>query len=350
MEQELVGRDVEVARIDALIDKTPAGGRVLLVSGEPGIGKSALLRVAADHARGAGFRVLETTGIESESRLPYSCLNQLLGPVLDAAERLPTAQRRALVVALGLEDGDPPEPFLVALAVLNLLSELAGERPVLVMIDDAQWLDEPSRDALTFLVRRVNRDAIAVLGAGRPGYRRLRVPDLPVMDVGPLDDASARELLARRAEDLSVVERERILREALGNPLALVELPAAWRGALHPPAEGFLPLTERLERAFAGRVSELPSLTRDVLLVAAIDDADQLAEILAATTKLAGERVGVDDLDGAVAARLLRFDELRVRFCHPLVRSAVLQAEPMARCQRAHDALASVLANDLYRP
>src|SRR3954462_12069295 len=189
MEQELVGRDVEVARIRALIDQTPDGGGALIVTGEPGIGKSALLRVAADHARNAGFCVLETAGVESESRLPSSSPNQLLGPVLDVAERLPAAQRRALAVALGLEDGDPPDPFLVALAVLNLLSELAAELPALVVVDDAQWLDEPSRDALTFLVRRVNRDAIALLGALRTGSRRLEVPDMPVLDVGPLDDS-----------------------------------------------------------------------------------------------------------------------------------------------------------------
>jgi hypothetical protein len=344
----VVGRDMEVSWLHGLIDRGRDAGAAIVVLGDPGIGKSTLLRVAVDRARNAGFCVLETAGVQSESQLPYAGLHQLLRPVLDRVGRLAPAQRRALVTALGLEERETPGPFLVALAVLNLLSEIADDSPVLVAVDDVQWLDAPTQDALTFVARRVNRDPIVVIGTARTGSSApYLTAGLAELDVVPLDEQPARELLACRAEDLRPADRERILRESFGNPLALVELPAAWRTAPDQRADDVLPLTARLERAFAARLSDLPSATRDAVLVAAIDERDDLAEILAASDNLAGDHVGVDDLERAVAAGLLRFDGLRVRFRHPLMRSAVLQAEPLTRRQEAHGALASVLGQDI---
>jgi DNA-binding CsgD family transcriptional regulator len=350
MAPHLVGRDAEVARLHRLVDGVHDTGGAVAVLGEAGVGKSALLRVAVGRARSAGFFVLETTGVESESRLPYAGVHRLLDPVLDRDGSLAPAQRRALVTALGLDEGGTPAPFLVALAVLNLLSEIAADSPVLVAVDDVQWLDVPTQDALTFVARRVSRDPIVVIGAVRKGYSAPYLEaGLAELDIGPLDNQSALELLARRAEDLCPADRERILRASSGNPLALVELPAAWRAAPGQGADDFLPLTARLQRAFAARIPDLPPATRDALLVAAIDDRDELPEILAASAKLTGNSVGVDDLDSAVVAGLLRFDELRVRFRHPLMRSAILEAESMTRRQQAHGALASVLDADPHR-
>ncbi len=357
MSLELVGRHREVVQLSALLDPVAdAGsalvvlGSALLVLGDPGVGKTVLLRAAIQRARKAGFQIVETTGVESPYVLPYAGLQELLSPFLDLADHLPPAQRRALVAALGAEGSRPPEPFLVALAGLNLLSEAAARSPVLVAVDDVQWLDAPTHDALTFIARRVKREPVVVVGTARNGHPGPYVEaGLDVLDVGALDEDSSRALLDRTAPDLRPSDRERILREALGNPLALVELPAAWRAAQDPAVEPYLPLTARLESTFSGRLDGLPDRTRDAVLMAAIDDGDELAEILAASTVLAAHQVGAADLDPAVAAGLLDFDELRVRFRHPLVRSGVLQAEPVARRQQAHAALASVLDDEPSR-
>jgi DNA-binding CsgD family transcriptional regulator len=350
MTLDLVGRHREVARLSSLVDRATGGGSALVVLGDPGVGKTVLRRAAGRRARDAGFRVVETTGVESEHGLPYAGLQQLLGPFLDLAGHLPQVQRRALLAALGGASGNTPEPFLVALAGLNLLSEAAAERPVLVAVDDMQWLDGPTHDALTFIARRVARDPIVVVGTDRRGHPGPYVEaGLDVLDIGVLDEDSSRALLARTAPDLRPSDRERILRAALGNPLALVELPTAWRAAPDPAADPYLPLTARLESAFSGRLGGLPDLTRDAVLTAAVDDGDELAEILAATTILAAQEADATRLEPAVAAGLLDFDELRVRFRHPLVRSGVLQAEPLVRRQQAHTALAAVLDDEPYR-
>ena len=320
--------------------------------GDAGIGKSTLTRAASRQARTAGLRVLETTGVEAEAQLPFAGLHQLLRPLLSAADALPATQQRALGSAFGAEDGPRPEFFMIALAVLNLLTDAAAERPVAVVVDDVQWLDQPTQDTLAFVARRVSSDPIVVIGSVRKGHTgSFRTAGLPELDVPVLDDASAREVLARSASDFGYADRERILRESLGNPLALVELPAAWRAAgpgpeLIPP---FLPLTERLERAFAGRIAELSATSRDAVLVAAVDSLDELPEILAATAVLAGRHVDVDVLDSAASVGLLRFDEMRVSFRHPLVRSGVLQSEPVARRHAANAALAAVLVDEPYR-
>ncbi len=349
----LLGRDAELGVLAELIEQVSERGTAIVVLGEAGIGKSALLRAVAGLARSAGFQVLKTSGVETEANLPFAGLHQLTRPVLGLADALPATQRRALFAAFGDDEGPGAEPFLIALAALNLLAEASAQRPVLVAVDDVQWLDRPTHEALTFISRRVSHDPIVIIGTVRKGHAGpFTTAGLAELDVPGLDDVSARGVLQAHGSGLSFADRERILRAALGNPLALVELPGALRAAAQPapePIQAVLPLTARLERAFAGRLAELPPLTRDAVIVAAVDSVNELPEILAAASVLAGQAVRTGDLDSASAAGLIRFDELHVRFRHPLGRSGVLQGEPVARRQAANAALAAVLADDPYR-
>jgi len=345
---DILGRTDELRTLTVLVDNAPEQGGAIVVVGEAGIGKSTLIRAAAQHGRAAGLRVLETAGVEAEAQLPFAGLHQLVRPVLSAADGLPTAQRRALMSAFGVEDGTPPDLFMIALATLNLLTEVAASRPVVVAVDDVQWLDQSTQETLAFVARRIGNDPMVIIGTVRQGHPGPFLgAGLPELEVLGLDDAAARAVLSRNAGDLGHADRERILRESLGNPLALVELPTAWRSA--PQLPPFLPLTARLERAFAGRIAELPPATRDAVLVAAVNLVDELPEILAAAAVLAGQPVSIDVLDAAAAAGLLRFDEMRVSFRHPLVRSGVLHTETTGRRHAAHAALAAVLVNEPYR-
>jgi hypothetical protein len=349
----LIGRDSELGILTGLIDQVAETGAALLVLGDPGIGKSSLLRAAADQGRTVGLRVLAATGIEAEAHLPFAGLHHLLRSVLGQLDRLPATQANALSTAFGISDGPPPEPFMIALATLNLLAEVAAERPVLIGVDDVQWLDQPTQDALTFLARRVSGDPVVLIGAVRKGHDvAFAAVGLPELDLRGLDEASARDVLAGHAVGLSYADTERILREAAGNPLALVELPLALQAAAEGGLDALpqmLPLTARLERTFAARIADLPPLTRDAVLVTAADNADDLPEILAGASLLAGRPVTVAALEAAMAAGLLRFDDLHVQFRHPLVRSGVLQLETVTRRHAAHAALAEVLADEPYR-
>jgi len=345
----LIGRDRELAVLAELIGEVPDRGGAVVVAGEAGIGKSSLLQAAAAAAREASCQVLLTTGVEAEAQLPFGGLHQLLRPVLGGAEALPQTQRRALTAAFGGGEGPPPEPFMIALAALNLLAEAAADGPLVLVADDVHWLDRPSQEALAFIARRISADPILLIASVRKGHdTHLAAIGLPELEIGGLDDASARSVLARHGHGLSYADTERILREALGNPLALVELPAALREV---PGHGAdtLPMTARLEQAFAARIADLPSLTRDAILVAAVDYSDELPEILAGASRLAGQQADVEALEEAAAAGLIRFDDLHVRFRHPLVRSGVLQRETVARRYAAHAALADVLADQPYR-
>ncbi|HET7017966.1 MAG TPA: AAA family ATPase [Streptosporangiaceae bacterium] len=348
----LTGRDAELATLAALLSGISDQGSAIVVTGDAGIGKSSLLTALARRAREARLRVLSTTGVESEAQLPFGGLHQLLRPVLRHDDRLPVIQRRALRTAFGDEEGTESEPFLIALASLNLLAEAASEQPVVIVADDVHWLDGPTQEVLTFVARRVSADPIVLVGSVRTGH------DIPFasaglarLDVRALTDEEARTVLTRQANDLSSADRERVVREAQGNPLALVELPTALRAVaageeLHP---GYVPLTVRLERAFATRIADLPALTRDAVLVAAVDYADELPEILAAASVLAGQPVTVAALEAAAAADLIRLDDLHLRFRHPLVRSGILQRETIVRRQAANAALAQILEHEPYR-
>jgi DNA-binding CsgD family transcriptional regulator len=350
---DLIGRDHDLAVLSSLVERASEEGAAIVVTGEPGVGKSTLLHAATDRARALGCEVLAMTCVESETTLPFAGLHQLLAPVLDVADALGPAQRGALLCALGAEQGPHPEPFLTALAALNLVVELAAARPVFIVADDVQWLDRPSHEVLSFVARRVGNDPIVVVGSVRLGHGGPFVAaGLGELELRPLDQSASRQLLDVSAPELSKTDRDQILRAALGNPLALVELPAAWRAASGnaiEPSTATVPLTARLEWTFAGRVADLGPTTRDALLIAAVEDVDGLAEILAATSMLAGRPVGTAALDEAAASGLLRYDEAGVQFRHPLVRSAVLQADTVTRRQAAHAAVAAVLTDEPYR-
>jgi DNA-binding CsgD family transcriptional regulator len=348
----LFGRDDELRLITGLIEGAAESGGALLLRGEAGIGKSVLLTAAVTLGRSNGYEVLHTTGVEAEAELPFAGLHQLLRPLLPGAGRLPVTQRRALLAAFGAEDGPPPEPFMIALAALNLITEAAGRRPLVIVADDVQWLDRSTHEVVAFVVRRVGADPVVLVGAIRAGHDGpLLHTGAPVIELSGLSDAAARQLVAVSAGDLPAAGQERILHEGLGNPLALVELPIAWRATADPGMElsRHLPLTARLERAFGGRLAALPDLTRDALLVAAVDQSEDMAEILAATAVLAGVEVTTHVWTPAVEAGLVHVDQSRVRFRHPLVRSGIVQAEHLPRRQAANSALAAVLADEPYR-
>lgn len=349
----LIGRAFELDRIASLLAGIGDHGATLVVRGDAGMGKSSLLHAAATTARSLDLTVLRITGVEVESAMPYAGLHRLLSPLLDDLAHLPAVQQHALATALGIGDGTAPQVFLVALATLTLLTESAASRPVVLVIDDVQWLDAPTSEALAFVARRVAADPVVVVCALRNGHPSLWWESgFDELELEGLDDDEARRLLDERATDLRRSDRELVLRQAAGNPLALVELPVARHAVRHLPPGGtasFLPLSARLERAFAARLGEVPPATRDVLLVAAVDHEDDLGEVLAAAGVLAGHPMSVEALEPAVEVGLLRFDERRFGFRHPLVRSGILQAETTHRRQRAHAALAAVLATQPYR-
>ena len=333
----LRGRQSECARLDALLEAVRAGrSSALVVRGEPGVGKTALLEHAIESA--ADMKVARALGVESEMELAFAGLHQLCAPMLDRLDRIPAPQREALATAFGLTTGAVPDRFLVGLAVLSLLADVAAERPVLCVIDDAQWLDRASGQVLVFVARRLLAESVAMLFATRRPNEELEA--LPALVVEGLSDADARELLrpvVRGPLDERVLDR--IVAETRGNPLALLELP---RGlSTHRLAGGFglpgaLELSSRIEQSFVVRLDELPPPARLLVLVAA---AEPLGD--PALAWRAAERLGltVDDAVPATAAGLVEFGA-RVRFRHPLVRSAVYRAASPEDRRRVHAALA----------
>jgi hypothetical protein len=344
----LYGRSNESRRLLDLLDGVETAGGALLVRGEPGIGKSALLAGLAGTARARGLRVFTTTGVESEAHLPFAGLHQLLRPALDLVGRLPGPQGAAIRTAFGLDAGPPSEVFLIALAAVTLLGEATTAAPALVVVDDAQWLDPPSAEVLAFVARRVAPEPIAMLVATRESARTpFHAAGLAELALARLDEDAAAALLDSRAAELPPAVRARVLAEAAGNPLALVELPTAL-GTSDAQARPLLqlPLTERLEHAFGQRAVALPAATRTLLLVAALDEGGGLAEVVRAAAELLGADLSADDLTPAVEAGLVRIDDGRLVFRHPLMRSAIRQGAAPTRLQEAHAALADALVED----
>lgn len=343
----LLGRDQERSLLKSLLDEVATHGQALMLRGEPGVGKSRLLCAAASAARERGMTVLSTTGVQSEAHLPFAGLHQLLRPVRGRAVQLPSVQRAALDAAFGLTREVAPEHFRIAMAALDLISEVASDAPVLLVVEDAQWLDRPTSEALAFVARRIESDPVVLLGATRDGYPSALGAGLPEYRISGLDGATAEALLDAVAPHLSPAARSRVLREAAGNPLALIELPDAVRQHEDEPWTARpLPLSERLERAFAARVSDLPAETQRVLLVAALDDGDSIDEILRAASLVAGASLDLDFAAPAAEARIVDVDLQTIRFRHPLIRSAVAQSAGLGDRRRAHAALADVLADD----
>jgi DNA-binding CsgD family transcriptional regulator len=344
----LLGREAETELLTSLLDGIQSHGRALVLRGEAGIGKSRLLAEAVALASERDIAVMSTTGVQSEARLAFSGLHQLVRPVRARAAGLLPAHRAALDAAFGLTDGPAPEHFRIAMAVLDMLSEAAAEAPLLLVAEDAHWLDPPSSDVLAFVARRLESDPIVLLAATRDGYpSSLADAGLPERRLSALAPDVAAKLLDASAGQLSLADRNRLLSEAAGNPLALLELPlAAARLGEGTPMPGALPLTERLEHAFAARVSDLPEGTRLLLLVAALNDGNSVSEVLEAGSAVAGTPLHLGHVEPAAEGAIVELDVQTVRFRHPLMRSAVRQNASVEQRRRVHEALADTLATE----
>lgn len=341
----LHGREAERDEIGALLNGARSGqSRALVIRGEAGIGKSALLEDARERA--GDMQVLSARPVESESELPFAALHQLLRPAVDVIDLLPDPQAEALRVAVGLKTGVTEERFLVFAACLSLLAEIAERRPLLCVIDDAQWLDQSSAEALLFVARRLDAEGIVMLFGAREGdVRRFDAGDIASLLLEGLDDEAASTLLQRQT-DGSIAESvlDHVVAQAQGNALALVELPSALTPSQLSGAEPLpetLPLTQQVETIFLERVRSLPEKTQRLLLIAAADDSEDLAVVLSAASTL---EVDDDSVDVAERANLLEIHGTRLGFRHPLVRSAVYGAATSTERRQAHRALAAAMS------
>ena len=339
----IIGREAGLAWLRGLVEPVPRAGRVLLVTGDAGMGKTVLLEDAAGRARSAGMRVLWVTGRESESKLVYAGLHQLLRPVLSGAAGLPGRQAQALLSALGLA-ADPviPDPLLTGVAVLTLLSDLSERSPVLVVADDTHWLDRSSLEALAFVGSRLDAERVVLLVGARgqappSGFDR----GFPELHLGPLSVADASRLLDGQPRPPRGRGRAQVLAQAGGNPMALIELakvvaddPAASRRWAAEP----LPPTDRLSAVITSRFAALPEEAQAALLLAAVADGPDLAAA-------ASHGAGLDALALAPAEQLglVKVDRTGLQFSHPLVRAAIYHSAPFAQRAAAHRQLAEAL-------
>ena len=318
---------------------------VLVVCGEPGIGKTALLRYAARQA--SGLRVAEAGGVQAEMDLPFSGVQRLCAPFLDALDKLPQPQQNALQVAWGISSGSVPNRFLVAVGVLNLLTGAAVRRPLLCLIDDAQWLDATSLEALGFVARRLAADAVAMIFALREPVTTRALDGLPWLSLEGLDEPDARALLSRAVPGrLDNRIRDRIIGETGGNPLALLELSQGMSRSERAGGFGPLPagrLTDEVEERYLRRAAGLPEPTQRLILLAAAEPLGDAALLWRAADRLSIEPSA---LRPATEAGLLEIDD-HIRFHHPLVRSAIYRAASPAERHRAHAALADASDPDL---
>uniref|UniRef100_UPI001BDB666D AAA family ATPase n=1 Tax=Acrocarpospora catenulata TaxID=2836182 RepID=UPI001BDB666D len=336
---DLVGRDGDLLLLRSFVDRARHAGGALLLYGEPGVGKTALLDAAAAYAEGAGTRVVRASGTQFEAAHSFSTLHQAMYPMAGNLDALPPAHRRALGVALGLEAGSPPGLLVIANAALALLSHAAATRPVLLVVDDLPWLDRASAMVLATVARRVSGTRVGFLAAYRSGDESFfDRAGLPNNEVRPLEREAAAALVAHRFPALVPVVRQRLLAEAQGNPLALLELPLALSGGQQSGIARLpdvLPLSGRLQAAFESRVGGLPEPARQALLLSVLDGTGSLGTLAA---------LGADPAALAPAERLglVTVDEQagRVTFRHPLTRSAVVNRSTADERVRAHATLA----------
>ena len=334
-------RRAERDALGGLVDAVRSGeSRALVVRGDPGVGKTVLVDHLAGRASGAGCRVARAPGVQSEMELAFAGLHQLCAPMLGHLDGIPGPQQDALRTAFGLAAGPPPDRFFVGLAVLSLLSEVATERPLICVIDDEQWLDRASAQALGFVARRLAADPVGLVFAARePGSE---LAGLPELEVDGLRDDDARALLASvLAGPLDARVRDLIIAETRGNPLALLELPrgltpAELAGGFGLP--GATPLAGRIEDSFARQLDALPEQARRLLLVAAADPSGDRSLVWRAASRLG---IAVQEAGPAVEAGLVKFGA-SVRFRHPLVRSAAYRSASLSERQQVHAALAEV--------
>jgi DNA-binding NarL/FixJ family response regulator len=343
--ERLIGRDGDIAFLRSFVDEAATRGGALLLSGDAGVGKTALLDLAADHATARGFLVLRSAGAEFEVNVSFAGLNQLLLPIINGLDKLPALQGRALRVALGVEEGPASDELVVFNAALALLLQAALARPLVAIVDDLPWLDRASAVALGFVARRLSGSPIGVLAASRAGEEGLfeRAGLLNYM-LGPLDDAAACALLLQRFPALAPRVRQRLMEEAQGNPLALLELPAALSGWPRTASAGprtALPLSGKLQAVFATRVGSLPSRTRAMLLLAVLDGTGDLTRLKA----VASDQPVLEVLAAAERAQLVNVNDAtgRLEFRHTLTGSAVVALATSDERRGAHRALADHL-------
>ncbi|MEV5967048.1 AAA family ATPase [Kribbella sp. NPDC051952] len=341
-ENGLRGRQEEIAVLAGLVTSARTGrSEVLVVRGEPGVGKSALLdQLAADNDSCAVTRV---AGIESEKELAYAGLHQLCLPFLEGLERLARPQHDALCTAFGLLAGPVPDRFLVGLAVLNLLSDAAAKRPVICIVDDAHWLDQVSAQVLAFVARRLAAESVVMIFSVRSGVDH-EFTGLTELEIHGLDEADARALLESVLPGpIDPRIRDRIVAETQGNPLALLELPRAWSPTELVDGFSHGPLVNRIEEGFVRRIAELTPDTRMLLLTAAAEPLGDATLLWRAAEKLG---LGADPAAGAIESGLITFGQ-HVRFRHPLVRSAAYRMASLHERQAVHQALADVTDPEL---
>ena len=336
------GREAELAQIDRLLDGARAGrSGALVLHGDAGAGKSTLLEAARERA--GDMCVLAAHGVESEAELPFAALHQLLLGLLPRIDALPAVQARALRGALGLEDGAGSDRFVVSVAVLALLADTAGGTPVVCLLDDAQWMDTASVETLAFVARRLDADGVAFLIAVRD-TGCLDALGLPALTVAGLEPAAAAALLDERLDGAPAPDvRAWLVETTAGNPLALLELAAALSPGQRTgeePVLAPLPVSARVERAFAARVRGLPGDTQTLLLIVAADDSGDLRTVIAAAEAV---DVAAAALDRAEREALVRVRDGRLELRHPLLRSALYHGAPASLRREAHAALAAVL-------
>lgn len=343
----LIGRDDELRCISAFLDRHGGDGSSLALRGEPGSGKTALLDSAAGAALAAGTAVLRAEGVEFETSLSFSGLNQLLMPVRDSLASLLPAARTSLSVALGFQDGPAADHHTVATAALALLHAVGAPRPVLLIVDDLHWFDPSSRAVIGFLTTRLSEPEVGMVLSYRSGSDLgFELPRAAIHDLGPLDEEQSAELISRTYPEVAAPIRARVVAEARGNPLALLELPTVLDAqhltrtpSGHPEA---LPLTRRLQLLYASSVADLDDDTRYVLLLAALDGLSEVSTLRAATGRDVAAAVEPAHKAGLAA---IDSDAGRVLFRHPLIRAAVVDASTTAERRGGHQALAGVLGD-----
>jgi DNA-binding CsgD family transcriptional regulator/tetratricopeptide (TPR) repeat protein len=337
---DVVGRREELRLIDGLIGRLPATGGSLVMHGEAGIGKTTLGRAALARATARGMAVASVTATESEAGVPYAALQEVLHPYAARLRLMRERPRTVLERAFGLVEGESPDMFAVAMATFEFLIDIAAERGLFVLIDDAQWVDGSTARVLSFLGRRVAGDPLVLIMALRDGHPSpiLRA-DLDTITVEPLPETESWQLLTERRPDLTDSAARNVLRLAGGNPLALLELPADVREETSAAT-----VSDKVHRAFLARLAGAAAPTRTVLLLAALDDGDSLRELEDAARLLGISQQEFDEaLAGAAGDRALAIYDGRFVFPHPLVRSAIVSAASARRRRSAHAALAGVI-------
>ena len=349
----LFGRERELAAVRELLDGVVGRGVALLVRGRAGVGTSSLLAAARAEASSRRMQTLTVTGTRLEADLPFAGLHQLVQPFMEGVGGLPAPHRDAVLTAFGMSPGTGPNLLFVALGTLKLLAAAAARDPLVLLADDAQWLDAATSEVLTIIARRLEPTPVALVAAVRTGYQTpLTSAGLGELDLHPLEPVAARTLLDASAGPLTSAEREQVLADAEGNPLALMELPGplrAGRAGYGGMLPALPPLTSRLNQAFAPRDHELPSDTRTLLLIAAASDGDDLGEVLAAGAAAGMRHASAEALAPAAAADLIHITGSVFRFPHLLLRSAVYHEAALSERHAAHAALAGVLAGQPER-